>query len=95
MPNLVRTSPYEKGWLAKIELERFRLDVRKLLPRISATARCRKDIERLRRQLFIHSKVDVPAVGVTLLDGGRYVENVQSLLGLRKYIRLISVLFGR
>jgi glycine cleavage system H protein len=93
MPDLVRTSPYEKGWLARIELERFPLDVRKLLPRISANARCRKDIERLRRQLFIHSKVDVPAAGVTLLDGGRYVENVQSLLGLKKYVELISVLF--
>ncbi len=93
MPDLVRTSPYEKGWLARIELERFPLDVRKLLPRISATARCRKDIERLRRQMLIHSKVDVPATGVTLLDGGRYVENVQSLLGLKKYVELISVLF--
>jgi glycine cleavage system H protein len=93
MPDLVRTSPYEKGWLATIELERFPLDVRKLLPRISATARCRKDIERLRRQMLIHSKMDVPATGVTLLDGGRYVENVQTLLGLRKYVELISVLF--
>lgn len=93
MPDLVRTSPYEKGWLARIELERFPLDVRKLLPRISANARCRKDIERLRRQMFIHSKVDVPSAGLTLLDGGRYVENVQSLLGLKKYVELISVLF--
>jgi len=93
MPDLVRTSPYEKGWLAMIELERFPLDMKKLLPRISANARCRKDIDRLRRQLFIHSKVDAPAAGVTLLDGGRYVENVQSLLGLKRYIELISVLF--
>jgi hypothetical protein len=37
--------------------------------------------------------MDVPAAGVTLLDGGRYVENVQTLLGLRKYVELISVLF--
>jgi glycine cleavage system H lipoate-binding protein len=93
MPDLVRTSPYEKGWLTKIELERFPLDMGKLVPRISATARCRKDIERLRRQLAVLSKVDVAEAGVTLLDGGRYVENVQTLLGLRKYVELISVLF--
>lgn len=93
MPDLVRASPYEKGWLAKIEVERFPLDMKKLLPRISANARCRKDIGRLRRQLFIRSRVDPPSAGVTLLDGGRYVENVQSLLGLRKYVELISLLF--
>jgi glycine cleavage system H protein len=93
MPDLVRTSPYEKGWLAKIELERFPLDMKKLLPRISANTRYRKDIDRLRRQLYIHSKVDTPVAGVTLFDGGRYVENVQSLLGLKRYVELISVLF--
>jgi glycine cleavage system H lipoate-binding protein len=93
MPDLVRASPYEKGWLAKIEVERFPLDTKNLLPRISATARCRKDIDRLRRQILVHSKVDLPVAGVTLLDGGRHVENVQSLLGLKKYVELISVLF--
>ena len=93
MPDLVRTSPYEKGWLARIELEKFSFDMRKLIPRISATARCRKDIERLRRQMFIHSKMDTPMAGVTLLDGGRLVENVQSLLGLKKYVELVSMLF--
>jgi glycine cleavage system H lipoate-binding protein len=93
MPDLVRTSPYEKGWLARIELEKYQADMKKLLPRISANAQCRKDIERLRRQLFVHSWADVPIAGTTLFDGGRCVENVQSLLGLRKYVELISVLF--
>jgi glycine cleavage system H protein len=93
MPDLVRTSPYEKGWLARIELERIQADMKRLLPRISAHARCRKDIERLRRELFVHSRVDVPTAGATLFDGGRYVENVQSLFGLKKYVELISVLF--
>jgi hypothetical protein len=93
MPDLVRASPYEKGWLAKIEVERFSLDMKNLLPCISATARCRKDIDRLRRQILVHSKVDLPVAGVTLLDGGRHVENVQSLLGLKKYVELISALF--
>jgi glycine cleavage system H protein len=93
MPDLVRTSPYEKGWLARIELEKYQADMKRLLPRISANAQCRKDIQRLRRQLLIHSQVDVPIAGVTLFDGGRCVENVQSLLGLRKYVELISALF--
>ena len=93
MPDLVRTSPYEKGWLVKIELEKFQLDMRKLLPRISANARYRRDIDRLRRRLLVHSRIDVQAPGSTLFDGGRYVENVESLLGLRKYVELISVLF--
>lgn len=93
MPDLVRASPYEKGWLAKIEVERFPLDMKNLLPRMSATARCRKDIDRLRRQILVHSKVDLPVAEVTLLDGGRHVENVQSLLGLKKYVELISPLF--
>jgi glycine cleavage system H protein len=93
MPDLVRTSPYEKGWLAKIELENLQLDMRKLLPRISANARYRKDIERIRRRLYVHTGTDMPTAGATLLDGGRYVENVQSLLGLRRYVELVSVLF--
>lgn len=93
MPDLVRTSPYEKGWIVKIELENFHADMRKLLPRISANARYRKDIDRLRRQFFVHSGSDFRAAGMTLLDGGRYVENVQSLFGLKKYVELISVLF--
>ena len=93
MPDLVRTSPYEKGWLVRIELEKLHFDMRKLLPRISANARYRKDIERLRRQFFVHSGSEFRALGMTLLDGGRYVENVQSLFGLKKYVELISVLF--
>jgi glycine cleavage system H protein len=93
MPDLVRTSPYEKGWLVRIELEKYQADMKKLLPRISASAQCRKDIERVRRQLFVHSQADVPIAGTTLFDGGRCVENVQSLLGLRKYVELISALF--
>jgi len=93
LPDLVRTSPYEKGWLLRIELEKFGVDMRRLLPRISASARFRKDIEHLRRRILVHSNVDSLPAGVTLLDGGRYVENVESLLGPRKYIELISILF--
>jgi glycine cleavage system H protein len=89
-PGLLLTSPYDKGWLVRVGLEKFETDMRNLLPRISASGRCRKDIERLRRQFLVHSKPDSAALGKTLLDGGRYVENVQVLLGLRRYIEIIS-----
>lgn len=93
MPNLVRTSPYERGWLSEIIPDRFYMDKRKLLLCVSANRRFRKDIERLRRQFFLCASADLKSIGKTLFDGGRYVENVQTLIGFKRYVELIYFLF--
>lgn len=85
-PGLVRTSPHEKGWIARIIPARLDVELRNLLDGPSAEG-WREAAEAQVRSWF------APGIGVVLQDGGAWVEDLAEQVSDEDWNRMARDLF--
>lgn len=88
-PALAVAAPYDDGWLVEVEPDSGG-DERTLLSAGEMEARTAVQRERLREEVlrFAHRS----EVGATLPDGGEPSADLRSLLGRRRYLKLVRSL---
>jgi glycine cleavage system H lipoate-binding protein len=85
-PSLLKDSPLERGWIAKITPGNLSAEIRDLLNG-SAARQWREAVQIQVASLFS------PRLGTVLQDGGEWVENVSSLLNDEEWKDLTQALF--
>lgn len=86
-PSLLKQSPYEKGWIAKIVPSNLYVELRNLLKGALAE-RWREGVQAQIAALF------APQLGAVLQDGGQYIDNLGDLLSDQEWKALIRELFS-
>lgn len=85
-PTLVNSSPYDRGWVAKIAPANLAMELRNLLHGVTAD-RWR---DALRSQLVASFS---PRIGTVLQDGGLVIDDISSLLSDEDWQRVASEFF--
>lgn len=85
-PELVNSSPFDRGWVVKIAPAHLALEIRNLLKGIVAE----RWEEAVRKQLVQWFS---PKLHPVLQDGGQIVEGVSDLVGNEEWLRLVREFF--
>jgi glycine cleavage system H protein len=85
-PGIVNASPYEEGWLAKIQPSRLETEIRNLL-RGAVAERWREGLQAQMASMF------APKLGLVLQDGGEWVDNLSDVLTDEQWQELARTLF--
>lgn len=94
-PHLINDSPYNEGWILCLAPDDFQVDLQLLLSPAEATSLFRAELVALRKEFLDLLQLNRPAVGRTLYDGGFPLENIQEMLGIRKYFEIVSRIFEK
>lgn len=86
-PKLINTSPYDRGWVAKVAPANLTMELRNLLHGVTAD-RWR---DAIRMQLVASFS---PRVGTVLQDGGLVIDDISALLSDEDWQRVASEFFS-
>ena len=92
-PHLINRSPYEQGWLLKIEPEHLHRDLKNLYREDEILPRYKKDLERLRGTIESHLRENWRKLGPTSCDGGNVLFHVRDMLGPKRYSDIVRAFF--
>ena len=94
-PSLINRSPYEQGWLMKIEPEDLHQDFKHLYRENEILPRYKQDLEKLRGEFESLLRENWRELGPTLCDGGKMLDHVRDMIGPKRYFELINIFFTR
>lgn len=89
---IVRTDPYESGWLSEISCEDDKCESLLNASRMESTSK--SQFETIEREIVAEFDPRLPAPGVTLMDGGFRPRNLKDVLGTSRYVSILQKVFS-
>ena len=93
-PHAICEAPMDEGWLFDLEIDRGGLEQAGLLAVDEATRLFAADEARFRSLVRAEISKEGQTTGVTLADGGQVLHTVSSMLGSKRYFRLVREAFS-
>ena len=94
-PSLINRSPYEEGWLMKIEPENLHQDLKHLYGEKDILPHFICDLEKLKGEVESLVMEDRKELGPTLCDGGKTLDQIRDMIGPKRYFELLNIFFTR
>ncbi|MCL4539405.1 MAG: hypothetical protein M1378_07360 [Bacteroidetes bacterium] len=89
---IVRTDPYESGWLSEITSEANICET--CLSASEMEPASKSQFDEIEREIVTEFDARLPALGVTLMDGGHRPRNLNDLLGISRYVSVLQKVFS-
>ncbi|TAK59101.1 MAG: glycine cleavage system protein H [Bacteroidetes bacterium] len=91
-PSNVLQRPFDEGWLYEVESPKEAAG--ELLNVQQATSVYERDIQQLNKLLIETLKSQTTDVGPTLADGGMILQHIADMLGYKKYMKIVKMVYG-
>lgn|GEM_PF-1424141 len=92
-PTSVMQSPYEKGWLMKIQPSRLHPEQKNLYMAEKVPILYKKDIQKLKVIFESRLTSNQIELGPTMCDGGDVLNHLRDMIGRERYFEIISHFF--
>ena len=92
-PGLLNDSPYNDGWLFRVQPTRFERDIKYLYSDKEFMKIVSQDIEKIRKKIMDSLVINNPSVGNTMMDGGKILNHFSDILGQKKFNSILDCIF--